>query len=219
MPNLLETVGNRILMSTNPSEPTKPIDLVRQFFLDSADLQKLTSESCAESIVSAVNSIVESLSSGKKILLCGNGGSAADCQHMATELVSQMDPSSPRRGLPAIALTTDTSFITAYSNDFNFDGIFERQVEALGFEGDILIAISTSGNSTNIIKAVKAAQKKSMKTIALTGQLGDLKKIADISISIPSKDTQKIQQSHLVAEHIICLLVESNMFGSLGGKN
>jgi D-sedoheptulose 7-phosphate isomerase len=199
-------------MSTNHSDPTKPIDLVRQFFLDSADLQKLTSESCAESIVSAVNSIVESLSSGKKILLCGNGGSAADCQHMATELVSQMDPSSPRRGLPAIA------FITAYSNDFNFDGIFERQVEALGFEGDILIAISTSGSSTNIIKAVKAAQKKSMKTIALTGQLGDLKKIADISISIPSKDTQKIQQSHLVAEHIICLLVESNMFGSLGGK-
>jgi len=168
----------------------------------------MVADNCIDDIIEASLLISTCFDSGNKILLCGNGGSAADCQHMATEFVSQLTPDFKRPGLPAIALTTDTSFITAYSNDFDFSGIFERQVTALGKNGDVLIGISTSGNSINITKAFKAAESHGVSTISLTGSGGDLKNIASISICVPSSNTQYIQESHLAIEHIICDLVE-----------
>ncbi len=168
----------------------------------------MVASNCIDDIIEASAMISNCFDNGNKILLCGNGGSAADCQHMATEFVSQLTPEFKRHGLPAIALTTDTSFITAYSNDFDFSGIFERQVTALGRNGDVLIGISTSGNSINIIKAFNAAKNHGISTILLTGEGGKLKNIASISICVPSSNTQYIQESHLAIEHIICDLVE-----------
>ena len=136
--------------------------------LDSAEIKRQTAAKCAESIAKAADLIAGCFLSGDKVLLCGNGGSAADCQHMAAEFVSRFSKDLDRRALPAIALTTDTSFLTGFGNDFGFEGIFGRQVEALGSPGDVLIAISTSGNSPNVIRAVEAARKGSMITIALT---------------------------------------------------
>ena len=151
------------------------------------------------------------LSNGK-LLLCGNGGSAADCQHMAAEFVSCFSRDLDRRALPAIALTTDTSFLTGFSNDCGFEGVFERQVEALGSAGDVLISISTSGNSPNVIRAVEAARKRDIRTIALTGNGGCLSAIAEVPITVPSTDTQYIQEAHLAVEHILCELVEFILF-------
>src|SRR5207237_7784301 len=130
--------------------------------------------------------IAAAFAAGGKILLCGNGGSAADCQHFAAEFVSQLNKEFPRRGLPAIALTTDTSVLTAYANDFGFDGVFERQVRALGRPGDVLVGISTSGSSTNVIRAVVAARAIGMNTMALTGTRGRLKELVDIAAAVPS---------------------------------
>ena len=166
-----------------------------------------------DSILAAVDQIAETFRSEGKVLLCGNGGSAADCQHMATELVSQLTREFERPGLPAIALTTDTSFLTAFSNDHGFVGVFERQVSALGKPGDVLIGISTSGNSVNMIRAAEAARKAGMKTIALTGDGGRLGGMVDVGISVPSDNTQHIQEAHLAIEHIICDLVERRIFG------
>ena len=157
--------------------------------------------------------IAGAFQAGGKLLLCGNGGSAADCQHLATEFLSRLSKEIERPGLPALALTTDSSFLTAYSNDCSFDGVFERQVQALGNKGDVLTAISTSGESINVIRAVKAAGERGMGTIALTGQSGHLAGIADVAISVPSTDTQYIQESHLAIEHILCYLVERHIFG------
>jgi D-sedoheptulose 7-phosphate isomerase len=166
------------------------------------------------SIVAASELIAGAFRSGSKVLLCGNGGSAADCQHMATEFVSRLTGDFERPGLPAIALTTDTSFLTAYSNDCGFDGIFERQVSALGKTGDVLIGISTSGNSENVIRAVRAAKIANMQTVALTGEEGRLGPMAHVAIVVPSKDTQHIQEAHLAIEHILCHLVEWSVFRS-----
>jgi len=148
------------------------------------------------------------------VLLCGNGGSAADCQHVAAELVSRLTRDSERPGLPAIALTTDTSFLTAYANDCGFEGVFARQVEALGRPGDVLIGISTSGNSPNVLRAVELAREKGMRSIALTGQGGRLAKLADVAVSVPSDDTRHIQEAHLAVEHVLCLLVEESLFAA-----
>jgi D-sedoheptulose 7-phosphate isomerase len=135
---------------------------------------------------------------------------------MAAEFVSRFSKDLDRRALPAIALTTDTSFLTAFGNDCGFEGIFERQVEALGSPGDVLIAISTSGNSPNVIRAVEAARKRSMSTIALTGNGGRLSAMADVPIAVPSTDTQYIQEAHLTVEHILCELVEFALFREPG---
>jgi D-sedoheptulose 7-phosphate isomerase len=132
---------------------------------------------------------------------------------MATELVSCLTKDFERPALPAIALTTDSSFLTAFSNDTGFEGIFERQVQALGKTGDVLIGISTSGGSKNVIRAVKAAQASDMQTIAITGNGGSLLEITDVAISVPSGNTQYIQESHLAIEHLLCELVEREMFG------
>jgi D-sedoheptulose 7-phosphate isomerase len=135
---------------------------------------------------------------------------------MAAEFVSRFSKDLDRRALPAIALTTDTSFLTGFGNDFGFEGIFGRQVEALGSPGDVLIAISTSGNSPNVIRAVEAARKRSMGTIALTGNGGRLSAMANVPIAVPSTDTQCIQEAHLAVEHILCELVEFILFREPG---
>jgi len=186
--------------------------------VESIKVKQLTLEKCMDSILSAAQLIVDTFLSGGKVLLCGNGGSAADCQHMATEFVNALDKNFLRPTLPAFSLTTDTSVITSFSNDFSFDGVFERQVQGLGKPSDLLIGISTSGNSKNVIRAMVAAGTNKMRTLALTGNTGQLQKIADVTISIPSKNTQYIQESHMTVEHILCELVEHYLFVGIKKK-
>jgi D-sedoheptulose 7-phosphate isomerase len=187
--------------------------VARSYLVESANIKLRVADTCVESIVEAAKLITDTFKSGGKVLLCGNGGSAADCQHMATELVSCLTKDMERPGLPAVALTTDTSFLTAFSNDFGFEGIFERQVYALGKPGDLLIAISTSGNSINVIRAVQAAKAAEMRTVTLTGSNGRLKAMGNVGVLVPSNDTQHIQEAHLAIEHLLCYLVERWMFG------
>ena len=189
---------------------------IETHLLQSAEVKRQTAAKCADSIAKGGTVIAEAFLAGGKLLLCGNGGSAADCQHMAAELVSRFSKDLERRALPAVALTTDTSFLTAFGNDFGFEGIFERQVEALGIAEDVLIGISTSGNSPNVIRAVEAAKKRNIRTIALTGNGGRLSAIADVAIAVPSTDTQYIQETHLTVEHILCELVEFILFREPG---
>ena len=178
----------------------------------SAELKLNTMAECIQEIILAADTMASSIQSGNKILLCGNGGSAADCQHTAAELVSLMEKSFSRSPLPAIALTTDTSFITAFANDFGFDGVFERQVNALGQRGDVLIGISTSGDSTNILRAIKSANKLGLKTIGLSGAGGKMQSLVTNCIRVPSLNTQYIQETHLAIEHILCDLIECILF-------
>ncbi len=182
---------------------------------ESAKLMTAVAQQCVPKALAAAHCIADAFQSEHKLLLCGNGGSAADCQHMAAEFVSRLSKGRPRKALPAIALTTDSSFLTAYANDENFDGIFARQVEALGQKGDVLIGISTSGNSKNVIAAFAQAKKQGVKTIALVGEGGKMETLADIAIVVPSHDTQCAQESHLALEHCICDFVEHLMFGTM----
>ncbi|MEA3275051.1 MAG: SIS domain-containing protein, partial [Pseudomonadota bacterium] len=140
------------------------------------------------------------------------GGSAADCQHLAAELMSTLTQDFRRPGLKAVALTTDTSFLTAYTNDFGYDGVFARQVETLGEPGDALVGISTSGNSKNVILAMEAARKNELRTVALLGMGGRLQALADVVIAVPSTSTQHIQEAHIAVGHILCDLVERTLF-------
>ena len=194
-------------------------DRAQTHLLQSADVKRQVAETCLEPIMAAASLIAETFRSGGKILLCGNGGSAADSQHMAAEFVSRLSGDFARPGLPAIALTTDTSFLTAYANDYSFEGVFERQVQALGKPGDVLIGISTSGESGNIVRALRAAKAMRMRTIALTGDSGGMARIVDVAISVPSRNTQHVQEAHLAIEHIICDLVERHLFGSNGQES
>jgi D-sedoheptulose 7-phosphate isomerase len=180
---------------------------------ESAAMKKKMFEACAGDILKAVDAIFNALNNKKKILLCGNGGSAADSQHIATELVIRM--SKPNRpAVPAIALTTDTSMLTAGGNDIGFDNVFSRQVEALGQNGDILIAISTSGKSENINRAINEAKKRGLTVIGFLGKDGGASKnLVDVPIIIPSNDTQRIQEGHITLAHIICGIIENEMFG------
>ena len=149
----------------------------------------------------------EALKAGNKVLFCGNGGSAADAQHLAAELIGRFQ--KERRSLVSIALTTDTSILTAVANDYGYDEVFARQVEGLGRSGDVLIGISTSGNSANVVKAALKARDTGMHTIAFTGEGGGkLKDICDITFAVPSKVTARIQEMHIMVGHIICELVE-----------
>jgi D-sedoheptulose 7-phosphate isomerase len=186
---------------------------VRSYLAESAEVKRLTAAACAEGIASAADVIAEAFRSGGKLLLCGNGGSAADCQHMAAEFVSRLTKDFERPGLPAIALTTDTSFLTAYTNDCGYEGVFARQVQALGRARDVLLGISTSGNSANVIQAMELARGLGLKSVALTGAGGRLAKLADVAIAVPCEDTQHIQEAHLAIEHLLCLLVEQALFG------
>ena len=172
-------------------------------------------QECKEDILKAVNMLSEIYRDGNKLLLCGNGGSAADCQHIATELMIRLSHHIQRPALPAIALTTDTSNLTAGGNDIGFENVFARNVEGLGNKGDVLIAISTSGNSGNVIKAVEMAHKKGMKVIGLLGgDGGKLKPIVDLPVVIPSSNVQRIQEGHITVAHIICELVEDELYGT-----
>ena len=171
-------------------------------------------EKCREAIITATEILSSAFSKKNKLLLCGNGGSAADCQHIAAEFVIRLSHDIERPALPAIALTTDTSNLTAGGNDIGFENVFARNVEGLGKEGDVLIAISTSGNSKNVVKAVEKAKSIGMKTIGfLGGTGGSLLNIVDLPIVIPSDNVQRIQEGHITAAHIICELVEQELYG------
>ncbi len=182
---------------------------------ESSETKLKMEQECKEDILKAVNILSEVYRNGNKLLLCGNGGSAADCQHIATELMIRLSHHIQRPALPAIALTTDTSNLTAGGNDIGFENVFARNVEGLGNKGDALIAISTSGNSGNVIKAVEMAHKKGMKVIGLLGgEGGKLKSIVDLPIVISSSNVQRIQEGHITVAHIICELVEDELYGT-----
>lgn len=153
--------------------------------------------------------IVEALKNGKKVLLCGNGGSAADAQHIAAELTGRYK--TERRGLPGIALTTDTSAITAIGNDYGYDRIFDRQVESLAVKGDVIIGISTSGNSKNVVSALKLGQELGCKTVGFTGRDGGaMNEVCDINLVVPSDNTPRIQEMHILFGHTICQIIDNN---------
>lgn len=168
-------------------------------------------ETHLESIAGAGKILVNCLKYGNKILICGNGGSAADAQHFATELVVRLNQTR-RRALPCLALTTDTSTLTACSNDFGFEQVFARQIEALGKKGDCLVALSTSGNSSNILNAVMTARKSGMRTIGLTGQSPSrLAKVVDLALVVPSSDIQRIQEAHITILHLLAQIIEDDL--------
>lgn len=188
---------------------------VTRHFEDSAQTKLDAAEMLAPPISAAIDLLTGSLLSGGKILACGNGGSAADAQHFAAELVGRFE--AERQELAAIALTTDSSILTAVGNDYAFDHIFSRQVRALGHAGDVLIAISTSGNSGNVIEAIRAAQEADMRVVALTGKDGG--KIAqmlgdnDIHLNVPANRTARIQETHLLIIHCLCDGIDSLLLG------
>jgi len=186
-----------------------------------AQIERLMAESLAVkqdliryylgAIAKVVDSTLEALQRGNLILLCGNGGSAADAQHLAAEFINRF--LLDRAALPAIALTTDTSVLTSIGNDSDFSQVFARQVEALGKAGDIFYAISTSGNSDNVIEAVKVARKRGIETVAFTGgDGGKLAPLCDLTLIVPSRSTPRIQEAHITIGHIICQIVEERLF-------
>jgi len=182
---------------------------IQQHLHKSAEVKLAAAEICAPAAEAAVHLIADSLKNGGTLLLCGNGGSAGDAQHIAAEFVATLDHQRPRPGLRALALTTDTSFLTAFTNDFGYDNVFARQVETLGRNGDVLIGLSTSGNSANVVAAVKAAKANGIRTIAMTGESGGaLKDLADVVIAVPSSQTGHIQEAHIALGHAITAAVE-----------
>jgi D-sedoheptulose 7-phosphate isomerase len=201
--------------STEQGTMERAAEAIRSHLLASAQLKKETADSCLQSISAAALVIVQSLRAGGKLLICGNGGSAADSQHLAGEFVNLLNKNEYRPAMAAIALTTDSSVLTAIANDSGFDSIFERQIAALGKPGDVVLAISTSGNSENLLRALRYARREQLRALALTGASGgSLKSIADIAICVPSEDVQRIQETHLAIEHILCTLVEQELFGA-----
>jgi D-sedoheptulose 7-phosphate isomerase len=179
-----------------------------------ATKQQLLAEQTAP-IEQAAKLLIEQLHKGNKVLFCGNGGSAADSQHLATELVVRLRGSFERPSIPALALTTDTSLLTAAANDYGYDHIFSRQIEGLGHPGDVLLAFSTSGNSSNVIHAVAAAKKKQIPVIGMLGQSGGkLKDLVNIAICVPHTDSGRIQESHIMIGHILCRLIEENLYNN-----
>jgi D-sedoheptulose 7-phosphate isomerase len=189
---------------------------IRQHLDATAAVLRQTAERSAASIVAAAAIMAESVAAGGKVLVCGNGGSAADCQHFAAEFVSRLTMNFERPGIPVLALTTDTSFLTAYANDVDFDGVFARQVATFGRPGDVILGITTSGRSRNVLQAIREAARGGLRTIALTGGDG-LGAEANVVIQVPSRDTQTIQETHLGIEHMLCHLVERALYGDDGG--
>jgi len=188
---------------------------VRAYFLQSAEVKRAAATTCAAETARAAELVAACYARGGKVLFCGNGGSAADCQHLAAELVSSLNHDRPRRALPALALTTDTSFLTANANDFGFEHVFERQVEALGQAGDVLVGITTSGNSPNVLRALERARAQGLGTILFSGGTGGKAvALADVVILSPSNETQHIQEVHIAVGHVICVLVEEALFPS-----
>jgi D-sedoheptulose 7-phosphate isomerase len=195
------------------------LDIIRRQLQDSLDTltKVLHDDSVHQSLLDAARVTAEAMHNGRKLLVCGNGGSAADTQHLVAELVVRLTVDRP--ALRAIALTTDSSIFTAIGNDYGFDHIFSRQIEALGQPGDILLAISTSGNSPNCIRALERARALGLTTIAFTGNGGGkMAPLADINVIVPCAVTMNIQESQLALEHIFCMLVERCYFGPDFGK-
>lgn len=203
--------SDSIYTANRMESPDAAISVITDRLRQSAEVTKAMSAGAAN-IARAANVIAESFRRGRKLLLCGNGGSAADCQHLAAEFVNRLNQDRQRRALPALALTTDSSYLTAYANDYGFDGVYARQVEAFGTAGDVLLAISTSGSSPNVLAAADVARGRGIAVVALLGETGRLAALADVAIQVPSRDTQLIQQVHLAVEHLICELVERALF-------
>ena len=189
------------------------LERVREYLLETSRTASRTAERCGPEILGAAASILESVREGGKILICGNGGSAGDAQHLATEFVSTLAVDRRRAPIPAIALTTDTSLLTAVANDYGFESVFARQVEALGRRGDVLIGISTSGNSQNVVRAFSQAKGLELRTVSLTGESGGaLAPMADIEIKVPSAETSHIQEAHIAVGQLIAFLVEDELY-------
>jgi D-sedoheptulose 7-phosphate isomerase len=188
---------------------------IEQHFIDSADLKYQAAQVLSKPIAAAVAAILASVTSGGKVLACGNGGSAADAQHFAAEFVGRFERERPELG--AIALTTDSSIITAIANDYSYDHIFSKQVRALGQAGDVLLAITTSGNSSNVLAAIQAAHEREMTVVALTGKgggkMGQALRETDVHICVPHDRTARIQEVHLLVIHCICDGVDTQLLG------
>lgn len=188
---------------------------IEQQFIDSADLKYQTAQSLSKPIAAAVQAILASVTSGGKVLACGNGGSAADAQHFAAEFVGRFERERPE--LAALALTTDSSILTALANDYDFSQVFSRQVRALGQAGDVLLAISTSGNSANVLAAVQAAHEREMVVVALSGRGGgrftQLLRETDVHLCVPHDRTARIQEVHLLILHCLCDGVDFQLLG------
>jgi D-sedoheptulose 7-phosphate isomerase len=191
---------------------------IRQHFADSAQLKLDAADALAPAIARAAGMLTECLLSDGKILACGNGGSAADAQHFAAEMVGRFERERPE--LPAISLSTDTSILTAVANDYSFEQIFAKQVRALGARGDILLAISTSGNSGNVIAAIDAARERDMRVVALTGKgggrIGGMLSADDAHLCVPHDRTARIQEVHLLMIHCLCDAVDNALLGDEG---
>jgi D-sedoheptulose 7-phosphate isomerase len=196
--------------NTPTSESSEAATLLQRSLEEHLETMWALLQSTLEEIESAGHLIGETLRGGHKVLLCGNGGSAADAQHIAAELVGRYE--RQRQAWPAIALTTDTSALTALSNDYGYEEVFVRQVEALGRPGDLLIALSTSGASPNIIHAAEAAKRLDCKTIALTGGKGEpLASLCDLAVIVPSERTSRIQEAHITIGHLWCELIDAEL--------
>ena len=180
---------------------------------ESSEIKLKVLDSCFEDIIKAADILLDCIRSGNKLMLCGNGGSAADSQHLATEFMIRLSHDINRKAIPAIALSTDSSNLTAGGNDIGFDNIFARNIEGIGRKGDVLIGISTSGNSKNIVKAVQTAKSIGAKTICLLGSGGGkLKSECDLPIIVPSDNVQRIQESHITIGHILCEITERELY-------
>lgn len=191
------------------------IDRIRQHFEDSAELKRTAAATLSAPIARAVELVTTALAADRKLLICGNGGSAADSQHLAAELVGRYERERPE--LAAIALTTDTSILTAVANDYAYDQVFARQVRALGREGDVLVAISTSGNSQSVLAAARSAHERGLKVIALTGRdggrLGALLRADDVHLCVAHPRTARIQEVHLLIIHCLCDGIDASLLG------
>ena len=188
---------------------------IRSHFTESAQLKQDAAELLTPDIARAAEILTESLFADGKILACGNGGSAADAQHFAAELVGRFERERPE--LPAIAMSTDTSLMTAIANDYSFEQVFAKQVRALGAKGDVLLAISTSGNSGNVVAAIEAAHAREMRVVALTGKGGgriaELLRPADVNLCVPHSRTARIQEVHLLMIHCLCDAIDATLLG------
>ena len=192
------------------------VERIRQLFAESMETKARSAELLPETILAAGQRMVECLLNGGKILTCGNGGSAGDAQHFSSELLNRFERERP--ALPAVALTTDSSTLTSIANDYSYNEVFSKQIRALGNKGDILLAISTSGNSGNVIQAIQAAHDREMSVVAMTGREGgdmaNLYSSGDVEIRVPANSTARIQEVHLVVIHSLCDYIDQQLFGA-----
>ncbi|MDO8954275.1 MAG: phosphoheptose isomerase [Gammaproteobacteria bacterium] len=192
------------------------LKIIQDHFSESIQTKIAAADQQPQAIANAAQVMVQALINNKKILCCGNGGSAGDAQHFSSELLNRFERERP--SLPAIALTTDTSTLTSIANDYHYNEVFSKQIRALGQDGDVLLAISTSGNSANVIEAIKAAHDRGMSIVALTGKNGGkmatLMEQGDVEIRVPAERTARIQECHLLFIHCLCDLIDESLFGS-----